>query len=348
MQPIDFYHQHLEKVSRSFSFCIMQLNSPAREWIALSYLLCRIVDTIEDSSWAENQLQTDAFETLQLFLNTSPSAAEFQSWLQAFPNTIVLPEQQLLLDLPLLLSDKNELPVEIQCQLVKTISQMMAGMSYFLKQYQREDKLVLPSLALTNQYCFFVAGIVGELLTTIHSFLIPEFECTDSLLIQSFHFGLFLQKINLLKDQARDELAGRYYISSRESLRNSLFNNAQEAFNYLKLIPIVSGRTYRLFCAWSLWIGLASLKWIDKSWHEKVDYKISVRETTFIMNQVKQRIDDNGALEELFKHYLPSVPDFGQEIFVESDEVSHQSLPNWFSTIYSYPFSSEAIVALGI
>ena len=195
MQPIDFYHQHLEKVSRSFSFCIMQLSSPAREWIALSYLLCRIVDTIEDSSWADEQLQTDAFKTLQLFLDTSLSAADFQSWLQIFPKTIVLAEQQLLVDLPLLLSDKNELPVAIQRQLVKTISQMMAGMNHFLKQYQRQDKLVLPTPTVTNQYCFFVAGIVGELLTNIHSHLIPEFEYTDSILIQSFHFGLFLQKI---------------------------------------------------------------------------------------------------------------------------------------------------------
>src|SRR3990167_6144768 len=330
MQSIDFYNQHLEKVSRSFSFCIMQLQSPAKEWIALSYLLCRIVDTIEDSIWPDRQLQEHAFQQLKLFLETEPSAVKFVLWLNHFPTQIVPAEQHLLTDLPLLLRDKNELPLEVQDQLVKTMSQMMGGMRYFLSQYQNKGTLILPSLATTNQYCFFVAGIVGELLTRIYTYLIPEFEGSESLLIQSFHFGLFLQKINLLKDQASDESAGRCYVSSRNSLRESLFVNAREALHYIKSIPIISGRTYRLFCSWSLFIGLASLKWIDKGWQMNEIYKIGSRETSYILSQVKQIIDDNYALDVLFKRYLPE-----QAILeaVHPPWANNQHIPTWFNAI---------------
>src|SRR3990167_8109219 len=179
MQSIEFYHQHLEKVSRSFSFCIMQLNSPAKEWIALCYLLCRIVDTIEDSIWPDSQTQENAFQQLKLFLEIEPSAEQVLLWQNGFPSQIDPAEHYLLADLPRLLRDKNELPLVIQDQLVKTISQMMGGMRYFLSQYHYKGTLILPSLTTTNQYCFFVAGVVGELLTRVYTYLIPEFEWTE-------------------------------------------------------------------------------------------------------------------------------------------------------------------------
>ena len=50
MQTISFYQTHLDRVSRSFAFCIKKLESPLRQWVSLAYLLCRVLDTVEDSS----------------------------------------------------------------------------------------------------------------------------------------------------------------------------------------------------------------------------------------------------------------------------------------------------------
>ena len=147
------------------------------------------------------------------------------------------------------------------------------------------------------------------------------------LLNQSFHFGFFLQKINLLKDSEADKSLGRCYFSSRESLRASLVINARYAMDYLKRIPIIEGRPYRLFCAWSLFIGLASLKWLDKNWQLQQNFKIKPRETYYIINQVRQLIDDNHALEKLFNSYLP---EHNKIIPIESE----QSMPSWFHAIY--------------
>lgn len=338
MQPISFYHAHLEKVSRSFSFCIMQLLSPAREWVALSYLLCRIVDTIEDSIWLDKPIQSQVFKQLKLFLIESPTEEQMTNWISTFPEHIPLAEKNLLADLPLLLSDLQSLPQDIQKQLLITLSTMIDGMLNYLNT----AIMLRPSLVVINQYCFFVAGIVGELLTYIFTYVLPVFEWTDRLLIRSFHFGLFLQKINILKDQANDELAGRFYIPSRASLMASLYINAQESLHYIKSIPIVSGRTYRLFCAWSLFIGLASLKWIEKSWQMNEVYKITRRETSYLMNQIKQMIDDNHALEVLFKRYVPT---FSLRLISLED---NQYRPVWFNKIYPYAFSEKDALALGI
>jgi len=212
----------------------------------------------------------------------------------------------------------------------------MGGMSHFLAEYKTEIKLVLPSLTATNQYSFFVAGIVGELLTHIFIYLLPDFEWTDSLLNQAIHFGLFLQKINILKDKNEDEAAGRFYVASREQLRESLVPNAQQALCFIKAIPIISGRKYRLFCAWSLFIGLASLKWIDKNWQRQSNYKISTRETKFLLQQIRQLIDDNPALETLFKRYLPE----GANTPIQQEDCS---LPEWFKAIYSNDIDYSAL-----
>ena len=347
MQPIAFYYQHLENVSRSFSFCIMQLLSPAKEWVALSYLLCRIVDTIEDSKWPNRTLQSHAFQQMHTFLSTPPSAGQFRQWLATFPDDIPLSEKKLLADLPLLLTDIQELPIELQRQLFQSVQTMMQGMCYFINNNGSDGAVILPSLTATNQYCFFVAGVVGELLTRLFTYLIPQFAWSDSLLIQSFHFGLFLQKVNILKDQGRDAAAGRCYIASRDSLQASLQLHAREALQYIHTIPIVAGRTYRLFCAWSLFIGLASLKWINKSWQMNDAYKIGGREMRFLMNQIIQRIDDNYALECLFERYLSAATVSVPTYWLENDnEKLH--IPLWFKEIYPYSFSDNALVALGI
>lgn len=299
MQSSAFYFQHLEQVSRSFSFCIAQLLSPAKKWVALSYLLCRVADIIEDSKWIDKTLQYEKLEQLKYFLTDPPTSEQFSTWLHNIPAELALAERNLLIDLPLLLNDAQELPNNIRTELNQTFCSMVDGMIYFLQRDQ-----MLFSLAQTNCYCFFVAGLIGEWLTYMFTDLLVDFKWTEQLLIQSFHFGLFLQKINMLKDQLDDEAAGRFYVSSsRTELRASLWIDAQASLSYLQSIPIISGRTYRLFCAWSLFIGLASLKWIDKSWQMNEQLKIGRRETHYLMKQISDMIDDNYALERLFHRY---------------------------------------------
>lgn len=330
MQSVSFYQSYLDGVSRSFGFCIVELPSPQNEWVSLAYLLCRVVDTIEDSNWPSQDTQFHAFQQIKDFLNTIPSTEQFQSWFQCFPDTISAAERKLLEILPILLSDKQELPPIIHRALDKTLNRMIDGMVHFLTNHRKNNQLLLDSLELTNQYCFFAAGIVGELLSRIFTYSIPKFELSDNLLSLSFHCGLFLQKINILKDKENDQLKGRCFISSRSQLRESLVLNACYALDYLKSIPIYTGRPYRLACAWCLFLGLASLKWIDKSERTTIYYKISQRETYYIINQIRDLIDNNYALEALFRRYLPET-NGGVDVITQD---TNKKLPDWLTQIY--------------
>ena len=367
MKTGSFYQGHLESVSRSFGFCIAELSLPERDWVSLAYLLCRVVDTVEDSHWPNQEAQFFAFQQLKGFLSTPPTDEQFKAWFLCFPQALKPGERDLVLDLPLLLVFLSKLPQEIQKSLVRMVGHMIDGMMYFLRHHKKNNTLVLHSLMLTNQYCFFAAGIVGEFLSRLFTYSIPEFKLTNDLLTQSFHFGFFLQKINILKDCVEDAIAGRCFLSSYISVRDSLVVNAYGALDYLHSIPIVAGRRYRLFCAWSLFIGLASLKWMDKRERQSKafclkktnqpddlnileqpnlgsSYKLGNRETYRIIGQISKLIDDNAALAVLFKRYLPE----GNQISHDSRGKFEQYLPEWFTAIYQDSLANVSIETLGI
>ena len=142
MQDWLFYHHHLERVSRSFSFCIAQLPSPQREWISLSYLLFRIADTIEDSKWPTQNNQFDKFNLLKQALDLPSSPAELTKLQNNFPDGLAKGEILLIADLPILLNDFFALAPPQQNQLRKNITQMIDGMMYFLKHHQENGELV--------------------------------------------------------------------------------------------------------------------------------------------------------------------------------------------------------------
>src|SRR5258708_9371144 len=77
-------------------------------------------------------------------------------------------------------------------------------------------------------------------------------------MIFAYRFGLFLEKVNILKDQAEDEEAGRFLVPDRREILASLRADAERALAYLTSLPRAE-RGYRTFCAWSLMLRAASL-----------------------------------------------------------------------------------------
>lgn len=343
MSAWKFYSDHLERVSRSFSFCIAQLRSPQREWIALSYLLFRIADTIEDSTWPSQKEQFKQFESFELALHSKSQANTLTGWPDCFPSKIPSSEKLLLEDAKTLLDNLYALPVKQRQQIQKNVCQMMAGMRYFLKNHSKQGELVLSNFCQLNQYCFFVAGLVGELLTVFFTEGLTALDVNDELLLDGFHFGLFLQKINILKDQASDETIGRKFVSSRDKLRQSINMHAKHAIEYIKRLPTNEGKTFRLFCAWSLFIGLASLKWIDKSYQSGKTYKIPYSETMSLVIKLKYIISDPLALDKLFFNYIPKDNDSNN-----IENTNKNELPDWFYKIYPSTLVRSHAAELGL
>ncbi len=333
----DFYQDHLDRVSRSFAFCIARLDNPLREWVGLSYLLCRIVDTIEDAAWPVFTDQERAFTFFESFLERKPQASEIEAWTQLFPHE-GLPESEteLLKDAYPLFCDYHGLPPEIRESLRDPILSMSRGMRFFMTKKNREGLLRLRNLADVNRYCFFVAGVVGEILTR----LVKRENAPG--LIDAFRFGLFLQKVNLLKDQNGDETHGRFLVPSRSLVLRSLIEDARIAFDYVQSLPKAEVG-YRLFCSWSLFLGLASLPWIERGYRGEGPGKIPREETYQILGFVDENIGDQAALADLFERLLRAIeiPSEAERVFEESAE-SLQEL----SSLYKGELSPAEVAEL--
>jgi hypothetical protein len=77
-------------------------------------------------------------------------------------------------------------------------------------------------------------------------------------------------------------------------------------------------------------------------------YKISHQETTYLINQIREIIDDNEALESLFDRYFPAQDAVSSSQPLATLAQNTLSIPSWFNTIFPYPFSKNDMLSLGI
>ncbi len=337
MSNADFYQSHLDRVSRSFAFCIRQLPSPLRDWVGLSYLLCRIVDTIEDAPWVEAEQQKAAFKAFDAALIDANRVNALDELVSGFPE---LPDREvaLLSVNQRLLKDYHQLPSPVHEILRDLVHSMSLGMQHF----SAHRPMRLHTLGEVNQYCFFVAGVVGELLAKLVARVEPRFQMTQAALIRAHHFGLFLQKVNLLKDQFDDEKVGRHLVPSRDEVEASAHENATSALDFLLAVP-VEQIEFRRFCAWSLFLGLESLSVARRSLVEKTVLKVSRTRTQELLGEVEVRLQDDSALRRLFAVFCERL---GWRAPVRVHNAVE--VPDWLVKVYCGLLDVNSLKSLGI
>ncbi len=295
-----YYKHHLAQVSRSFAFCIEELKSDLQSHVALAYLLFRVLDTIEDAEWQDPELQRKSFALFSALITEKEKNSEFfvQTLLQSKMNKKeeeLLRESQALFDALAALDSKTKKP------LVLALKTMSAGMEYFAL----EKKHQIQNIAELNLYCYFVAGCIGELLS---EWTFRDDQKNEVLFEKAIHFGLFLQKINILKDFQDDSKAGRSFLWSWQEVAESLQNHAVEAFDYVQEIPQEKS-DYKIFCAWSLFLGLLSYPSIEKSLKNETHEKISRLEAWKMLSALKKEILQEKNLSSRFEKLLKEIPE---------------------------------------
>src|SRR6185312_11359020 len=196
--------------------CIARLESPLRSWVSLTYLICRILDTVEDALWSKMSLQRRSFEQLVMYLDNDRTSLPVAQWVKMFPESLPEGERLLLSDTSRILADLKDAPPEVRAPITDLVRSMAAGMRHFAELRDAgRGRLELHGIREVNQYCFFVAGIVGEALSKLLAAVDVDVRLTKNVLVDAHHFGLFLQKVNILKDQMQDECEGRFFVASR-------------------------------------------------------------------------------------------------------------------------------------
>lgn len=299
-ERIHFHEPHLQRVSRSFAYGISRLASELRASVGLAYLLCRVLDTIEDSRWNSLADQVEAFAGFENALRENIATDVIASWAKKFPGGVNEGERELLAQAPKLFAEFHSLAASEREALISPIQSMLCGMREYATRSGGHSELRLRDLTDVNTYCFFVAGVVGELLTRLFLSQTESLRPLGLKMLETgLDFGLFLQKINVLKDQWGDEKENRFLVPDRAELIESLHANARGAFDYFISIP-VSRSDYRLFCAWALYLGLATVPLIRDSKIGDEAPKLSRLKATALGARIELSIQNDERLRALF------------------------------------------------
>jgi len=255
----------LGSVSRTFALTIPLLPPTIEKVVGNTYLLCRIVDTIEDA--AEMSPETKQ-KLSKLFLDAVLEKTSVESFVESCLRALTNHENQDELDLitntPTVLRILHTCTKSDQEAVSRCVSIMSEGMSYF---HGKQTEAGLKDLNEFEKYCYVVAGVVGELLTRIFSNHSPTFakriQGQESLAIA---FGQALQMTNILKDSPEDKVRGvswKPVNMSQQQLLQIAYKKLQDSLSYILLIP-KEEFGMRRFCFLAFGLAVMTLSKIAK------------------------------------------------------------------------------------
>ena len=226
----------LQGVSRSFALTIPQLPKPLRECVTIAYLLCRIADTIEDEVTLSAMEKKVFFQEFTDLLDGTCPVGPFVDRLLPVLSESTLPaEKELVRQTGLLLDAFFTLSKQQRQILAQCVRIMSAGMLRF-QEMQRPDGL--PTLKDMNEYCYSVAGVVGEMLTELFCDYSETIRSKrDRLITLAPSFGQGLQMTNILKDLWEDRERGACW------LPRDLFQKA--GFDLRNMNPLVYSPAFK-------------------------------------------------------------------------------------------------------
>lgn len=206
----------LVKSSRTFALAIPQLPTSLRREVTIAYLLFRIADTFEDATgrWGKDRQLEALSDFVELLASPSPDGAgRFTAgWLHE-PPTDHAGYLELLGATPEVIGSWAKLLPAAARSIVRHTRRTAQLMSAFVERTNSQGVLQLEGMDDLRQYCYAVAGIVGEMLTDLFVLDSPGLErVRPELSGRAAAFGEGLQLVNILKDSAGDAVEGRNFL----------------------------------------------------------------------------------------------------------------------------------------
>jgi farnesyl-diphosphate farnesyltransferase len=323
----------LPHVSRSFALTIPQLPVELRTPVSNAYLLCRIADTIEDESALSIE---DTLMSLQRFVSVvrgdDDARLLARHLLPQLSGRTSRAERELVSNMERVIRVTASLQ-EFQRRAMERCVEVMCG---GMHKFQRTASLHgLPRMYDLDQYCYHVAGVVGELLTELfcgYSETVAQRRSGLQDLAVSFAQGL--QMTNILKDIWEDRAQGacwlpqevftRYgvdlaQLSAREldarfpaalsELVGVAHAHLRNALSFTLLIP-ANETGIRRFCLWAIGLAVLTLRNIERSPGFTDGRQVKVSHTGVAMTQILTSISvrHDGMLRRLFEWAARNLP----------------------------------------
>jgi 4,4'-diapophytoene synthase len=278
-----YQDQILPHVSRTFALTIPQLPPALSIPVTSAYLLCRIADTIEDEPALS---AADTLTFLQRFsavvAGTGEPAALARDLGHRLSDRTLPTERDLVSNMERVVRVTSSLGEAQHAAIRRCVELMCYGMPRF--QFNASVK-GLPRSSDLDDYCYYVAGVVGEMLTDLfcdYSIDIARRRANLSSLAASFAQGL--QMTNILKDVWEDRSRGacwlpqdvftRYGIDLGQISADSIdprfsagmtelvavaHAHLRNALDYTLLIP-GKEKGIRRFCLWAIGLAILTLR----------------------------------------------------------------------------------------
>jgi len=327
-------YQLLHQVSRSFALTIPQLPTALRKQVAIAYLLCRIVDTIEDDAGltlAQKHMHMDLF-LAAVADRTSPE--QFADGLcRVLSDQTPDGEKDLIRSTPRVVETFFTFTPHQRSAIQRCLKIMGEGMLEF---QTAEDPRGLENIGRMDRYCYYVAGVVGEMLTDLfcdYSEAIAVHR--ESLLKLAPSFGQGLQMTNILKDFWEDRARGACWLPrdvftaagcdlnavgvgyDRTAFGRGLtaligitHGHLENALAFTLLIP-PNETGIRKFCLWAIGMAVFTLRKIanNPDYSRSSDVKISRNTTRTIIFFSNATLRSNFLLQSLFDLSARGLPE---------------------------------------
>lgn len=294
----------LTKTSRTFALAIPLLPEPTRRAVSVAYLLFRVADTFEDSTTWPREERLDALETFVELLELSPAERNGEAkrlssaWLDRPP---VEHEGYLALlrELPAVLAQLDELAPAVKQLVMKHTVRTTEGMASVVARADERGNLRLGSVRELKDYCYIVAGIVGELLTEVFLHDSPSLATQQRELEQRMRsFGEGLQLVNILKDAGDDAVDGRVYLPPsvpRAELFALARTDLEDANRYVQALQRGGApRGFLAFTGLSLVLAFAALDRIEA---DGAGAKVSRQDVMHLFESLERKLDGGGVLD---------------------------------------------------
>ncbi len=277
----------LKGVSRTFALTIPELPYPLSRIVSNGYLLCRIVDTIEDEPALSLAQKRHYCEMFAAVTKGEASAQNFSAALYPqLSGATLIAERKLIKHT----AEVIEILQGFSESQRKTITQCIDIMSTGMAEFQQlSNANGLHNIAALDRYCYYVAGVVGEMLTRLFCDYSPGIAKRDTqLMALAVSFGQGLQMTNILKDvwddlengicwlpqdvfkQAGFDLQklspGNYqkeFGAGLEQLISIASEHLEKALQYTLLIPRQE-TGIRNFCLWAIGMAVLTLRKINQ------------------------------------------------------------------------------------
>ena len=296
----------LKEVSRTFYPSIKVLPKDLHFYVGHSYLICRLLDTLEDAYDITVEVKKRALDEAVKFIKDPVGFPKDDNIFAYIAKTSdIKPFEKVILENAFNIFECiDTFPDNVRIHIRKWTVEMAEGM----KKYafgSDNPKVQLSSVEELEDYTYYVAGTVGELLSelfTLDHFKIPEVK-KNIMFTNGIAFGKALQYVNIIKDSREDFTEGRCFIPADllekhgitleeffksqkqneiKSVYNELINRAEEhlkaSVKYIESIPVRLWRI-RLFCIWPVVLAYATLNGIKKDLDKFIKtndtYKIS-------------------------------------------------------------------------